>query len=126
MWYSYQMARYQDGGRDKGAFDCWGLVRHALHHVYGLPLLPSFGNVCPDNKDAMTHLADTIYPVVTERPPQASAIAAAYQGGLLIHVGLCISDTQIIHTSRKHGTCINSLRDFARLSGNVRYYKCQK
>ena len=126
MWDNYLFARYQDGGRDNGAYDCWGLVRHALHNVYGLPLLPELGGVSPDNKDAMTHLADTIYPVVTECQPQVAAIAAAYQGGLLIHVGLCISETQIIHASRKHGICLNSLRDFSRLSGNVRYYKCQQ
>lgn len=125
MFNRYQLARYKDGGRGNGAYDCWGLVRAVLHEQYGKPLLPSFGHVSPDDKQSMTALAEGIMSIVVPCEPAESAIAAAYVGRLLVHVGVVIGVDRVLHASRKHGICINSYRDFARLSGNVRYFKCQ-
>lgn len=125
MFNHYQMASYKDGGRGEGFYDCWGLVRAVLHEQYGKCLLPSFGNVSPDDKQSMTNLAAKLMPVITVCEPAEGTIAAAYMGSLLVHVGVVVGVDKVLHASRKHGICINSYRDFARLSGNVRYYQCR-
>tara|TARA_R110002153_G_scaffold263960_1_gene425550 strand:- start:370 stop:789 length:420 start_codon:yes stop_codon:yes gene_type:complete len=122
----YITAPYVDGGRDLHGLDCWGLVRHVLHHRYDVPLLSSWGHVRADDKPALTHAylqekaAFLIYPTPTD-----GAVIGGFRGKLLIHVGIVIvvdGEHVVLETRKKTGVRIIALTDFARQFSHTRYY----
>lgn len=127
---TYQSAAYVDGGRiasgENAGLDCFGLVRHALHHQFNGPLLDSFTGVFRSDTDEMTHEFKGSVRGFELCAPQAGALACCFHktenGDVFHHVGICIDETSVMHTSAKHGYSVVPVRVFKRLSGKVEFY----
>src|SRR5690625_4823035 len=88
----YLKTSYKKGGRGPLEYDCWGLVRTVRHEVFGKPLLPSFGSICPRDKRELTKACNAVrqegdFQVVSKR---VGAIATAWRASLCVHVGICV------------------------------------
>ncbi|MCE8053519.1 C40 family peptidase [Halomonas daqingensis] len=91
----YLMSVYVDGGRGEIAqgfrrFDCWGFVRAIRHDLYGKPLMPSYGNVCPSDKRQVTDAWIDAQVTLEACEPTDGAIACVFYGRVLLHVGVVI------------------------------------
>lgn len=86
----YLSTAYADGGRGPRVYDCWGLVRAVRHELFGLPLLPSYGAISPDDKRALTEACNAEAVNFAEGPPVPGAIVTAWRGRLCVHVGVCV------------------------------------
>ena len=124
----YLAVPYVDGGRDCRGFDCWGLVRHALHHHFGVPWLTSFGHVSPDDKPGMTGGFSAVVPAFVPGACVPGAVACGFRGDCLVHVGVVVDNgkLQVLHTGRGHGPALNTARAFRRLFERVEFYEYQK
>jgi len=121
----YLSVPYVDCGRDLKGLDCWGLVRHVLHHQFNLPLFESFGHVQPDNKRDLTQAFKHQVKSFSLSRPKPGAVAAGFRGKLLLHIGVCIEvngQTQVLEISKKHGVSINQVRDFKRHYSKAEFY----
>jgi len=126
---NYLTVPYVDGGRDFDVgLDCWGLVRHVLHHVFDGPLMNAFGSVFPGENVRMTERFDDTSPQLKPCKPKAGALACCfYQADgrdIFHHVGICISEHQVLHTSSSRGPQIMPIRAFKRLAFKVEFYAC--
>lgn len=122
---SYMRAPYVDGARGPRAFDCWGLCIDIRHKVFGLPLLPSLGNVGRSNLRANTVAYRLVKQDMQECQPEVSAIAAVFRGHLLAHVGVVVEiDGQLkVIDTNPGGVRIRTVRDFETSYPRVVYYK---
>lgn len=134
----YQSVPYVDGGRvvsaipELSGLDCFGLVRHALHHQFCGPLLESFNGIFRTDHCEMT---DKFNSVVENEgttgfelcTPEAGAIACCFRktdaGDVFHHVGICINESEVMHTCEGRGYSVVPVRAFKRLSGKVEFYK---
>lgn len=137
----YKSVPYVDGGRvvsadpELNGLDCFGLVRHALHHQFGGPLLESFNGIFRTDHCEMT---DKFNSVVENDcgagfelcAPQAGAIACCFRktvkGYVFHHVGICIDESEVMHTCEGRGYSVVPVRAFKRLSTTVEFYKYSK
>ena len=124
----YRAVEYLDGGRDVSiGLDCFGLTRHALHYVFGGPLLDSFAGLTRDNAGEMTNKFNHSVSGFQQCSAQSAAIACCFhktaQGDILHHVGICIDSLNVMHTSAKHGYSVVPVRVFKRLAARVEFYK---
>lgn len=122
----YLTSRYQDGGRGPDMFDCWGLVRSARHELFGLPLLPSYGDIAAGDKPQLTRAARDV--IRTGFRPTAAvpgAIATCWRGQLCLHVGLVVAldgRPGVLDTGARCGPRWLPLRDFEQRNLKVIYY----
>lgn len=121
----YQSAPYKDGARGPLAFDCYGLVIAVRHEVFGLPLLPSLGGVGRAKLRANTLAYNDLKIGMDECQPEPSAIAAAFKGDYLEHVGVVVHlDGQLkVLDTNPGGPRIRPVRDFESCYQRVVYYK---
>lgn len=124
----YLTVPYVDGGRDISVgLDCWGLARHACHHVFNLPLFESFGCVNRHQGDAMHEGYSESKNAFKECQPKAGSLACCFirQGEYLIfhHVGVCVSATEVLHTGSGHGVKVVPVRAFKRLAMVIKFYE---
>lgn len=126
----YLTIPYVDGGRDIAVgLDCWGLARHVLHEDFGCPLFESFASVTRSSPDQMTAGYCESVDAFSLCEPKAGAVACCFYGDnetempVFHHVGVCINDYQVLHTSSKKGASIVSIRAFKRLAMNVKFYE---
>lgn len=125
----YLTVPYVDGGRDACmGLDCWGMVRHVLHVEFGAPLLQNFTGVTRSTPDLMTNgYTESVSDFLLCNPKEGAIACCFYSGSkgkqILHHVGLCINDHQVLHTSSKKGASIVSVRAFKRLAANVQFYE---
>lgn len=107
--------------------DCWGLVRDALHRLYGKPLVESHSDVSPADKAGLTQRYKTVaeqFTAVAE--PKPGDVAAGIRRGLCIHIGIAVEADgrfMILHTGRKHGPTLSRVEDFARQFGKVSWWR---
>lgn len=139
----YQSVPYRDGGRvvsgdpETNGLDCFGLVRHALYHQFSGPLLESFNGIFRTDHAAMTsefNAAVDQGAVANKKDtfelcsPCAGAIACCFhktlQGDVFHHVGICVDELTVMHTSSNRGYAVVSVRAFKRLAGKVEFYRC--
>lgn len=118
---------YVKYGRAMAGADCWGLVRMARHELFGLPLLPEFGAICPDDKPALTVACEDVRQQGGFLPcePTPGAIATAWRGALCIHVGLIVeADGRlwVLETNEKGGPCLTPITKFEARYTRVIYY----
>ena len=122
----YLHAVYVDGGRGNGQYDCWGLVRAVLHEQFDTPLYRSFGSVEPHNKTLLTASAQKIMKQFSvQDEPMAGAVACGYIGKRMVHIGVCVEADGMLKVLHAHikGIRLNTLRDFAKVSGSrVEYH----
>ncbi|MEY8247300.1 MAG: hypothetical protein RPT11_02865 [Bermanella sp.] len=124
----YRAVPYVSGGRVLvTGLDCWGLVRHVLHHEFCHPLLDDFGLVQPRQYRCMTEGYRKSRALFEVCKPFAGALACCFQVGadgkdIFHHVGICISDNEVLHTSSKKGPQVMRVRDFKRVAKKVEFY----
>jgi len=116
---------YIDGGRDISVgLDCWGLVRHVLHDVFKAPLLECFAGIDRHTQSLITQGYEKSVVQFKRCQPKAGAVACCFHStGAMHHVGVCINDHQVLHTSSKKGVCILKLRVFKRLANRVEFFE---
>lgn len=124
----YLTVPYVDGSRDIDVgLDCWGMARHVLHHEFGLPLLESFGGINRNVPVMMTKGFEQSLPDFQECLPKAGAVACCFYLGndmdIFHHVGVCISDADVLHTSSNKGPYVSSIRAFKRLAYVVKFFE---
>lgn len=122
----YLTIPYVDGGRSDNGLDCWGLVRNVLHKHFNHPLFESFGNVHPDNKQAMHEGFKCVASEFKTSEIETASVAAGLRNNCLIHVGVVLfidGRLKVLHTSRRHGVALNTIREFNRLFPQVVFYK---
>lgn len=118
----YQSARYQDGGRGHGFYDCWGLVREVLHQYFDAPLYESYGNVSASDKPQMDSVSRVIIKQGFEavKQPAAGIVAAGYLGKRLQHVGVFVridGTLRILH-AHQSGIRLDTFTAFQRCAGS--------
>lgn len=125
----YLQSSYKEGGRGPMEFDCWGLVRLARHQLYGLPLLPSFGAICPDDKNSLTRAAQhTISQHLQPSRAMPGAIASCWRGRLCLHVGLVVvldGRLGVLEIDKRISPHWQRLSDFESRHLRVEYYHDQ-
>jgi hypothetical protein len=106
--------------------NCWGLVRHARHELYGLPLLPAYGLDARD-KAAQTRAAhDVIAGHLVDAPPAPGAVAAAWRGRLCVHVAVVVEiegRLAALEVDDRGGCRWRWLRDWVRRQARVSFYR---
>lgn len=126
----YQSAPYVDGGRVasgvNAGLDCFGLVRHALHNLFDGPLLDSFSGIFRSDLNEMTDEFNNSVGSFERCAPQLGAVACCFHktasGDVFHHIGICIDESNVMHTSARHGYAVVPVRVFRRLSGKVEFY----
>lgn len=121
----YLPCPYVDGGRGPVVYDCWGLVREVLHKYFDQPLLSSFGAVTHVNKLEIAVGYESLVGGFSAGEIRAGSIAAGFVGNNLIHVGVCVEcygRLMVLHTSRKRGVRVCTVRDFRRLFLKTEFY----
>jgi cell wall-associated NlpC family hydrolase len=121
----YLSAPYKDGGRGPLAYDCYGLCIDVRNKLYGLPLLPSLGGVGREKLRANTRAYAEIRQVMEACDPQPGAIASAFRGKHLVHVGVVVeADGQLkVLDTNPGGARISTLRAFESEYPLVVYYR---
>ena len=121
----YLSAPYKDGARGPLAFDCYGLVIAVRHEVFGLPMLPSLGGVGRAKLRANTVAYHDIKAGMDECQPEPGAIASAFRGDYLEHVGIVVHlDGQLkVLDTNPGGPRIRPVRDFESCYQRVVYYR---
>lgn len=124
----YLKTSYQRGGRGPVAYDCFGIVRAVRHEVFGKSVLPSFGNICPQDKRNLTAAcidvrdAKGFHPV---QQPVPGAIATAWRASLCVHVGICVEvdgRLWVLETDEPAGPALIALDRFEDRYTKVIYY----
>lgn len=127
IWINEYMAcPYVAYARGPESYDCWGLVRQVLSDRFGVPVLASFGQIDPDDKAGMTQGFKEVVRAFELAAPQPGSVAACFHGEWLVHVGVCVEDAgalKVLHTSRRFGPSLDSVRVFQRLSSRVVFYR---
>ncbi len=123
----YSSVPYVDGGRDLSeGFDCFGLARHALHHVFNGPLLDSFAGVFRNRPKIMASEFENTVGTFEKCQPQPGALACCFHvtpgGNIFHHIGICINDYEVMHISSKSGYSVIPVRHFKRLAAKVEFY----
>lgn len=87
---SYLLTPYKDGGRERGALDCWGLAL-CVREDMGLPPLPSVGAYNRSTPVGMAKGFIEVTSQMQEGSPRPGALAAVFKGRSFVHVGVVIS-----------------------------------
>jgi hypothetical protein len=121
----YLSAPYKDGARGPLAFDCYGLVIAVRHEIFGLPLLPSLGAVGRSRLRENTKAYRALSVGMDECQPEPGAIASAFAGDFLEHVGVVVHlDGQLkVLDTNPGGPRIRPVRDFESCYQRVVYYR---
>ncbi len=122
----YLACEYEDGARGPDKWDCWGLVRHAIHAHLGGRELPSWGDVRRTMPRLFTRAYKAEAASMEECRPEVGAIAAVFRGALMVHVGVCIeidSRVVVLEMNPKTGVRWRSVRDFEAPYARVVYYR---
>ena len=94
----YLMCEYKDGSRGEGGYyDCWGLVRHVRHFVYGKSMLHEYAGV--DRFAPITLAkcgADQVRELEEIDTPRAGAIVTVCRKRLCTHVAVCVENNSTI------------------------------
>lgn len=123
---NYFTVPYVDGGRDISVgLDCWGLVRHVLHHEFNKPLLDAFGALTRHTKNHDAY--EQSLPDFKECKARVGAVACCFKkvAGRWVfhHVGVCVGDCDVLHTASTHGVKKVPLRAFKRLAPVVKFFE---
>lgn len=120
----FRHLRYRDGGRGPVEVDCWGLARLVRHEAFGLPLLPAFAGVDPNDKP--TASAAFAQALADLRPTAAApgAVALCWAGSLAIHCGVVVEvdgRLGVLEADEGIGVRWSPLRRFTRLYTRVEF-----
>lgn len=121
----YLSTKYEDGGRGPVGHDCWSLTRIARHELYGLPLLPSYAGIHPDDKASLTSgCLEEMRASLKPCEAKPGAIATAWRGKMCVHIGLCVDKDgrlSVLETNRHTGPRCIPIKRFERAHTKVVY-----
>lgn len=89
--------------------NCWDFVRSFLFDFCGIKL-KKYG-IAPDDKESMTKESVEVAKDFFTSGPVDFAIACHYYRETILHVGI-VYKGQVWHTSKRRGTCIDSIEKF--------------
>lgn len=125
----YLTARYVDGGRGDGQYDCWGLSRAVRHDVYGKSLLPEYAGCSRHTPIALARGAESEIATALQQidNPVPGCMVGVFASGICVHVAVAIGDNghvRVMDITAQTGTSIYSISDFERLyyGREIRYY----
>lgn len=123
----YLFTRYKKYGRGPDEFDCWGIVRTARAELFGKDLLPSYAEIDPQDKRALTQACEQVRVdhVFNESVAVAGAIATAWRARVCVHVGLVVeADGRlwVLETDVETGPCLTRIDQFEQRYTKVIYY----
>lgn len=126
----YLRASYRDGAREwlGREYDCWSLVREVRHLHYGRALLPSWGHVRHSMPREFTKAYEHEARNMVACEPIAGAIAAAFRGRVMVHVGVIIDigeGLQVLDINPIRGARRLSVGEFVRQFSRVIFYDDQ-
>ena len=105
---------FVEQGRTYEGWDCWGLIRCAYKDVYGISL-PSYVNEYESTreqrllKEIITmHRKKGTWRQIGKKP---GSIAVIYNMGQPTHMGLVISNYDIIHSQNNLGTVVQQIKE---------------
>lgn len=120
-------ATYSDYGMGPREFNCWGLVRAGLHHLFGVPLLPAFGAIHPASHGELHQAFTSVVPAFMPlQEPEAGAVACFFELGVLVHIGLVIerhAALYVLHINAGAGVMQTQVGRAGLLAQVVRYYR---
>jgi len=101
QWESYVGIPFKDFGRDMKGCDCWGLVRLVLKRECNIDV-PSYGEISARD---LARVTDTIGEQSSTDPwsmvEQPRPFDVALMRGRPLHVGIMVSDKQLLHVEEK-------------------------
>lgn len=119
-------SEYSHNGHGPRHYNCWGLVRAGLTGLFGVPCLPEFGHIQPDDKAALTAAWSQIKAGWRQCTPAPGAMACWYEGAALVHVGLVIERAGrvlVLHINEGTGPVQTPLRQAARLAQRIEFWR---
>lgn len=120
-------ATYSDYGMGPRDFNCWGLVRAGLHHLFGAPLLPEFGAIHPANHGELHQAFTQVVPAFAPlQAPEAGAVACFFELGVLVHIGVVIERDgalYVLHINAGAGVMQTPVGRVGLLAQVVSYYR---
>lgn len=108
---------YEDNARGPGRFDCYGLVRHVLQRECGidLPLHDGVDSRCEatvtsemEAQEASGPFVEVVLPGPFDVVMMTRSITSCVYG----HVGIMVSEKQVLHTWRRTGSCVMRIDDY--------------
>lgn len=123
---TYLRARYEDGARGPGQYDCWGLVREVRHVHCGKRLLPSWGDIRNTQPKEFTRAYRNESAAMEECAPEHGAIAAVFRGPICTHVAVVVSEGERLYAldiNPSRGARLQPVPDFESQYLKVVYYR---
>lgn len=103
---------FVEHGRDFDGWDCWGLVVTAYREVLGLNV-PDYTYDGVSNYRALArNFEDRGASHWRQVEPKPLTVALIYRRGLVIHAGLVLPKSRILHVEKGIATCHQPMRDF--------------
>lgn len=102
-------APFQDGGRDKNGYDCWGLASEVFRR-YGISL-PDY-RISAFNREAIFGQYEAVknnYIEVSGELPVPCLVFLRFNSTVGNHVGVFVGNGKFIHARQKTGVCIERL-----------------
>src|SRR5690625_6920872 len=123
----YLFTRYKKYGRGPDEFGCWGIVRTARTELFDKDLLPSFADIDPQHKKALTQACEEVRVdhVFNESVAVAGAIATACRARVCVQLGLVVeADGRlwVLETDVETGPCLTRIDQFEQRYTKVIYY----
>lgn len=100
---------FEDGGRDKGGMDCWGLVMECFFRK-GI-VLPEYGISAEELLRISDKMAseESKWEKLTEPTDGCLVLIRTAEGAWENHVGIYIGDGRFIHAYPAAGVCISKI-----------------
>lgn len=123
----YLSTTYKPFARGPQEFDCWGLVRDAWQKMFNRQGLPSYADIDPEDKVALTMETYKVMRRYSFEPVdiRAGAIATAWRANLCVHVGIVVEADGvlwILETDVGTGPCLTRPSRFEGRYTRVVYY----
>lgn len=133
-WGRYIGLPYVDGARGPDAVDCWGLIVLVYRDRLGIDL-PAYGEISARDlirvaraMAAGSGIADGWSPVARPQPHDVAIMASARGGRAVVHVGLMVTTSLMLHAEEGIGVGTIPVTHFAvagRILGYRRHAACR-
>ncbi|HWO99207.1 MAG TPA: NlpC/P60 family protein [Methylococcus sp.] len=107
-WGRYIGIPFRDGGRDRSACDCWGLVRLIYRDELGIDLPDGTGYAHVRDGEGISRICDSLlldwYPIVGKPRPFDVPLFRLAKG--CAHVGVMIDGVRMVHAAQGKDSCV--------------------
>lgn len=121
-WSRYVGMPFVDGGRGEGGLDCWGLVRSVYAEQLGVDL-PAYGEISAADLVRISRQMEAGKDdgwVEPDEPTDMDVVLmrSARSTGRVVHVGLVVGRSSVLHTERATGCVLVPMRHVS-VSGRI-------